>query len=87
MPMSCAPAPEPAAATPRNPLPMVGLIGPQNSAEVAIAQLMVMNHMLTSGRVPPRDVPPHQLTAAELIDFWADHRMAPTPQNTQDGQR
>jgi hypothetical protein len=37
-----------------------------------LAHVLIHTWMLNTGRTWPYDVPPHDLTEQELIDFWAD---------------
>jgi hypothetical protein len=68
--------PMPAATALQPPVPALlnpeAAVGPRDWFEADTANLLYLNHMLATGRVPPRRVAPHQLTTAELIDFWAD---------------
>jgi hypothetical protein len=45
---------------------------PQRSDDELIAFMLIRIWALTTGRTLRRDVPPDQLSAEELIDFWAD---------------
>jgi hypothetical protein len=40
--------------------------------ETLLALTLITTWALTTGRALPRDVPVHQLSADELIQFWAD---------------
>ena len=42
------------------------------SDDELIAQLLIHTWTLTTGKTLRGDVPPHELTEAELIDFWSD---------------
>lgn len=44
------------------------------SDDELIAQLLIHTWTLTTGKTLRGDVPPHELTEAELIDFWSDDR-------------
>jgi hypothetical protein len=45
---------------------------PQRSDDEHIAYMLIRIWALTTGRTLRSDVPPDQLSAEELIDFWAD---------------
>jgi hypothetical protein len=47
---------------------------PRSDDEI-IAHLLINTWSLTSGHVLRADVPPQELSAEELIDFWADDLM------------
>lgn len=56
------------------------------SEDELLALLLINTWTLTTGRILRSDVPPQQLRADELIEFWADddtasadHRTVPTP--------
>jgi hypothetical protein len=42
------------------------------SNDELIAQLLIHTWTLTTGKTLRRDVPPHELTEDELIEFWSD---------------
>ena len=44
------------------------------SDDELIAQLLIHTWTLTTGKILRSDVPPHELTEEELIDFWSDDR-------------
>lgn len=44
------------------------------SDDELIARLLIHTWTLTTGRTLRGDVPPHELTEEELIDFWSDDR-------------
>ena len=44
------------------------------SDDELIARLLIHTWALTTGKTPRDDVPPHELTEEELIDFWSDDR-------------
>ena len=44
------------------------------SDDELIARLLIHTWTLTTGKTLRRDVPPHELTEEELIDFWSDDR-------------
>jgi hypothetical protein len=44
------------------------------SDDELIARLLIHTWTLTTGKVLRCDVPPHELTEEELIDFWSDDR-------------
>ena len=50
------------------------MLYPPLSRDEFIARLLVDIWTLATGRTL-RDVPPHELTAEELIDFWADDHL------------
>ncbi len=39
-----------------------------------VARLLIDTWTLATGKTPPCDVPLHELTKEELIDFWSDDR-------------
>ena len=45
---------------------------PDDPGDEVLAAVLIRMWALASGRTLPRDVPPDQLSAEELIDFWAD---------------
>jgi hypothetical protein len=53
-------------------------MGPRSDDEL-IAYLLIRTWMLNTGRVLRSDVPPHDLTEQELVDFWADGLMTAGP--------
>ena len=44
------------------------------SDDELIARLLIHTWTLTTGKTLRCDVPPHELTEEELIDFWSDDR-------------
>jgi hypothetical protein len=44
------------------------------SDDELIVRLLIHTWMLTTGKTLRGDVPPHEPTEAELIDFWSDDR-------------
>jgi hypothetical protein len=60
------------------------------SDDELIARLLIHTWTLTTGKTLRGDVPPHELTEEELIDFWSDdrlkakHRVSP-PSRPRDG--
>jgi hypothetical protein len=42
------------------------------SDDELIARLLIHTWTLTTGKTLRGDVPPHELTEKELIDFWSD---------------
>ncbi len=44
------------------------------SDDELIARLLIHTWTLTTGKTLRGDVPPHELTEEELIDFWSDDR-------------
>lgn len=52
---------------------------PADSDDELLAMLYIGTWMLLTGRVLPLDVPPQELSEAELIAFWADDRLAEEP--------
>jgi hypothetical protein len=44
------------------------------SDDELIARLLIHTWTLTTGKALRGDVPPHELTEEELIDFWSDDR-------------
>jgi hypothetical protein len=44
------------------------------SDDELITQLLIDTWTLTTGKTLRCDVPPHELTEEELIDFWTDER-------------
>jgi hypothetical protein len=44
------------------------------SDDELIARLLIHTWTLTTGKTLRCDVPPHELTEGELIDFWSDDR-------------
>jgi hypothetical protein len=48
---------------------------PPLSHDEFIARLLVDIWTLATGRTLRGDVPPHELTAEELIDFWSDDHL------------
>lgn len=50
------------------------MIYPPLSHDEFVARLLIDIWTLATGRTL-RDVPPHELTAEELIDFWADDHL------------
>jgi hypothetical protein len=44
------------------------------SEDELIGRLLICTWTLATGKKLPRDVPPHELTEEELIDFWSDDR-------------
>lgn len=52
---------------------------PADSDDELLAMLYIGTWMLRTGRVLPRDVPPHELHEEELIAFWADDRLDEEP--------
>jgi hypothetical protein len=50
------------------------------SDDELIARLLIHTWTLTTGKTLRGDVPPHELTEEELIDFWSDdHFTQPLP--------
>ena len=45
------------------------------SDDELIARLLIHTWTLTTGKTLRGDVPPHELTEEELIDFWSDDRL------------
>ncbi|MFE3453503.1 hypothetical protein ACFXJ8_31715 [Nonomuraea sp. NPDC059194] len=43
-----------------------------------LRDVLITTWALTTGRLPPRD-PPEALSIEELIEFWADDRLAVQP--------
>jgi len=55
-------------------------VGPRGPEERVICLALVTTWMLTTGRHMPAGVLPHELAAADLINFWADDfTRAPRP--------
>jgi hypothetical protein len=50
------------------------MIYPPAFRDEFVARLLIDIWTLATGRTL-RDVPPHELTAEELIDFWADDQL------------
>jgi hypothetical protein len=48
---------------------------PPLSHDEFVARLLVDIWTLATGRTLRGDVPPHELTAEELIDFWSDDHL------------
>ena len=44
------------------------------SEDELIARLLIHTWTLATGKTLRCDVPPHELTEQELIDFWSDDR-------------
>ncbi len=42
-----------------------------------LARLLIISWTLATGRTLRGDVPPHMLSAEELVSFWADEQMTP----------
>ena len=49
------------------------------SDDELIARLLIHTWTLTTGKTLRGDVPPHELSDEELIDFWSDDRLKQTP--------
>lgn len=45
------------------------------SDDELIVRLLIHTWTLTTGKTLRCDVPPHELTKEELIDFWSDDRI------------
>jgi len=51
------------------------MLYPPLSHDEFVARLLVDIWTLATGRTLRCDVPPHELTAEELIDFWSDDQL------------
>jgi hypothetical protein len=61
-----------------SPAPRSGTQQHDDPGDEVLAAVLIRMWALASGRTLRRDVPPDQLSAEELIDFWADD-MNPQP--------
>jgi hypothetical protein len=62
------------------------LRGPQSPDDVVMGIALTTTWMLATGRRLRCGVPLfHDLAAPELVDFWADDHIEPTPENTSGG--
>jgi hypothetical protein len=59
---------------------------PAHSDDDLLAALLIRMWTLASGRSLPRDVPPDQLSAEELISFWADDMSPPAGRHVRPRQ-
>jgi hypothetical protein len=50
-----------------------------NFDDALLARVLISTWVLHTGRALRRDVPPSDLPAEELIDFWADPLLAEPP--------
>jgi len=53
----------------------LAMLYPPVSHDEFVARLLIDIWTLATGRTLRRDVPPHELTAEELIDFWSDDQL------------
>jgi hypothetical protein len=60
-----------------SPEPRTGIV-PDESGDEFLAAVLIRMWALASGRILRRDVPPDQISAEELIDFWADDMTPPS---------
>ena len=51
------------------------MLYPPVSHDEFVARLLIDIWTLATGRTLRCDVPPHELTAEELIDFWSDDHL------------
>jgi hypothetical protein len=65
-----------------SPEPRTAIV-PDEPGDEFLAAVLVRMWALASGRVLRRDVPPDQLSAEELIDFWADDMTPPSGRHTR----
>lgn len=59
---------------------------PGDPGDAVLAAVLIRMWALASGRTLRRDVPPDQLSAEELIAFWADDMTPPTGRHAKPGQ-
>ena len=52
------------------------------SDDELVALLLIRTWTLITGKTLRRDVPPHELTEDELIDFWSDDHFDPSARTT-----